>query len=362
MDSSPITERKRQHLEMATLDRAQSTKSAGWDDVHLISAALPTASLAEVELTTSFLGHDLQAPLMIASMTGGHDAAEEINARLAEAAERLGIAIGSGSQRAALVDQTLVSSYAVLRTKAPTAFLMANVGACQLVAQGGTRSGIGPDEIETLVDMLNADALAVHLNVVEELIQPEGDRNTAGFVEAIGGIAAESPVPVVAKETGAGMAAEEATALVAAGVAAIDVGGAGGTSFARIEAMRSREIGDSRGVQLGQTFADWGIPTAISILETRTAGVPVIATGGVRTGLDAAKALALGADVVGVGRPVLVAAQKGLPEVVDWLEMFCEELRMAIVLTGARSVADLRSRMPVVTGHVREWGTQRGLL
>lgn len=347
---------------MATLEEAQSLQSAGWNDIHLIPATIPANSLAETDLTTTLLDHDLQAPVMIASMTGGHEAALDINARLAEATERLGLAIGSGSQRAALVDPSLAPSYTVLRKNAPTAFVMANIGVCQLVEQGASGAAIGADDVAALVNMVEANALAVHLNIVEELIQPEGDRNMSGILDAIRRIVSASPVPVVAKETGAGIASEEGVSLVSAGVAAIDVGGAGGTSFARIETMRAAEVGDSRGVLLGATFADWGIPTAISILETRDVGVPVIATGGIRNGLDAAKALAMGADVVGVGRPALVAAQKGLDEVIEWLELFIEELRMAIVLTGASTIADLRNRPPVVTGFVLQWGTQRGLL
>lgn len=209
--------------------------------------------------------------------------------------------------------------------------------------------------------MVGAQALAIHLNAVEELIQTEGDRNTSGHLEAIAQVVTALEVPVVAKETGAGIDRHTARRLASVGVAAIDVGGVGGTSFALIEGRRAEVAGDSRGRRLGDTFAGWGIPTAASVLEARDCGAQVVASGGVRTGLDAAKALALGADLVGVGRPLLMAALEGEERLEAEIELLLEELRVAMVLCGVSRPGDLRDLDPVVTGFTHEWRRQRGL-
>lgn len=356
-----ISERKRDHLELAVSERSQSRTDAGWDDVRLVPAALPEVSPDEVDLTTELLGHRLAAPLVLVPMTGGHPDAGELNATLGEAAEVLGLAVGVGSQRAALVAPELASTFAAVRRRAPSALVLGNIGACQLVAQGDA-APLGADDVARVVDMVGADALTVHLNVVQELIQTEGDRVTSALGPAIAELVERSPVPVIAKETGAGMTGEDARALVHHGVAGLDVGGAGGTSFARIEAARAEAVGDRRGARLGAAFADWGVPTVAAVLEARSAGVPVIATGGVRSGVDAARALAVGATAVGVGRLAITAAQRGVPALVDELSLLLDELRTALVLCGARTPAELRRRPPVLGGPTLEWATQRRLV
>lgn len=358
--SRSVAARKDEHLELARSGRAVSGRSPGWDDVHLVPSPLPELARGDVDLRTRFLGHELAAPIVIAGMTGGHPDATEINARLGAAAERLGIAVGVGSQRAALRDPSLASSYAAIRRHAPTAFVLANVGACQLVPQRDV-AALTSAQLRAAVDMVGAQALAIHLNALEEAIQPEGDDSFAGVLDAIARAARELPVPVVAKETGAGMTREAALALADRGVAAIDVGGAGGTSFARIERDRAEQQGDALKARLGATFCDWGVPTAAAILESRAARLPLIATGGVRTGLDAAKALALGADLAGVGRLALLAAGESADALDRALTALIEELRVALLLSGARGVADLRRRPPVLTGFVGTWSAQRGL-
>lgn len=349
-----IVERKAEHLEFAADAAAEVTRSAGWGDIDLVHEALPELDRDEIALETALLGRTLGAPLVIAAMTGGHPGAVEINAVLARAAERHGLAIGAGSQRAALRDPSLEPSYTVLREHAPTAPVYANIGAAQLIPQGG-RPPLTGEQVRRVVDMLGADALAIHLNVLEESVQPEGDAAMRGCAAAIGRVAQQLDVPVIVKETGAGMSRETARRLADLGVAALDVGGCGGTSFAIIERLRAERQGDRRGVALGTALAEWGIPTAVAITGAAAAGVPIVGTGGVRSGTDAAKALALGATAVGVARPLLLAAMDGDDAVEAWIDAFLSELRTVLLLSGCREPAQLHQRPLVIHGRTRAW-------
>jgi len=350
-----ISARKLDHLEMARADTSQNHRSPGWGDVHLVPMALPELSPADVNLSAQLASFSLALPIVLVGMTGGHPASAEINASLGESAAALGIPVGVGSQRAALVAPELAASFAAVRRRAPEAIVFGNIGAVQLVAQGDTPP-LTSSEVARAIDMVRADALAVHLNVVQELLQPEGDRTTGPLLPALAALVERCPVPVIVKETGAGIDRRSAELLVSTGIAAIDVGGAGGTSFARIEATRS---GNARQLDL---FGDWGIPTAASVLECVRLGVPVVATGGVGSGLDAAKALALGATAVGVGRPALLAAEHGgATAVIALVEEMADELRLALVLCGAPSPTHLDRSPPVLTGFTAAWASQRGL-
>jgi isopentenyl-diphosphate delta-isomerase len=262
--------------------------------------------------------------------------------------------MGLGSQRAALRSPHLAHTYSVARELAPTSLLIANIGAAQLVRQ---RSGepLSRAQLRAAVEMLRADALAIHLNFLEEAVQPEGDRRVSGLREAIPAAVSAVDVPCIAKETGAGMSRGAAVELAGKGFSALDVGGVGGTSFAAVEGERAVERGDRRGAALGRVFRDWGVPAAVSVVGAAAAGLPLVATGGVRTGLDAACAIALGATMVGVARPLLVAALEGEAAVDAWIGQFLEELRVAVFLTGGRSLADLRTCGRVVLGDTRRW-------
>jgi isopentenyl-diphosphate delta-isomerase len=350
----PIEARKAEHLRVSATADVNTRVGAGWDDVHLVHEALPEIDFDEIELGQTLFGRELRAPLVLASMTGGHAAAREINAILARAAERHGLAMGVGSQRAALRNPRLSHTYSVVREQAPGAVVIANLGASQLVDQD-SGPALAVDDARRAVDMLRADALAVHLNTLEESIQPEGDRRAAGVSAALRRIVEGVGVPVLAKETGAGLSRSAALRLRDLGVSALDVGGVGGTSFAAIEGLRAAERGDRKGQRLGDVLRDWGTPTAVAILAASAAGLPLVATGGVRTGLDAAKALALGATVVGVARPVLQAALAGEAALEAWLQQWLLELRTALFLSGARTPAELRHKPRVVTGDTRAW-------
>ena len=349
-----VASRKAEHLRLAASGEVASGTGPGWPDIRLVHHGLPRADLAAIDLGCNFLGHCLRAPLAIAAMTGGHADARTVNMRLGAAAERFGLAMGVGSQRAALRSSALIPTYAAARRAAPTAFLIANVGVAQLVSQDS-----GPPlterQLSDAIAMIKANALAIHLNLLEETIQPEGDRRVAGIREAVARAAASATVPVIAKETGAGLSREVALELRQLGVRALDVGGAGGTSFAAIEAARAAARGDRGRAQLGAVYREWGVPTAVSVVAARAAGLPMIATGGVRTGLDAAKAIALGATLVGVGRPLLLAALAGDAAVDAWITQFLEELRVAVFLTGGRGIGDLAAVPRVILGTTRAW-------
>jgi isopentenyl-diphosphate delta-isomerase len=356
-----VEARKADHLRLTAGGDVEAQTGAGWGDIRLVHEAMPVADLDAIDLRVNFLGRELAAPLFIAGMTGGHATATEVNARLARAAERYGLAMGVGSQRAALLRPELVATYRIARQHAPNAFLVGNIGAPQLIAQG-EHAPLSLQQVRQMMEDLRADALAVHLNFLQETVQPEGDHRAVGVLDAIRRLIGGLDAPVIAKETGAGFSRESAQRLVAAGAAALDVGGLGGTSFAAVEALRAEQQGATRGQRLGALFRDWGIPTAVAVVAAAPLGRPVIATGGIRSGLDAAKALALGATLVGVARPLLRAALDGDESVDAWIEQFLVELRAAIFLSGARSPAHLRTRPRVILGETREWLAQLGYL
>jgi isopentenyl-diphosphate delta-isomerase len=352
--SDEVQRRKEQHLRLAAGGEITATVGAGFDEITLIHDALPEIDLADVDTSTAFLGHRLELPIVIASMTGGHPVARDVNATLARAAARHGLAMGVGSQRAALLDPQLADTYGVARREAPGILLLANIGAPQLVQQGD-EPPLTLDEIRRSVEMIGADALVVHLNALQEVVQPEGQTNAAGWLDAIARLVETAGVPVIAKETGAGISRSVAERLARAGVAAIDVGGLGGTSFAAIEAARAEERGDAGRAALGEALRDWGIPTAASVLSAAGMGVPIIATGGIRSGLDAARALAIGASLVGVARPALQRALESDEALDDWLAAFGLELRAAMFLTGSPTLDALRSAERILSPWLQAW-------
>jgi len=348
--------RKAEHIRISLNRNVQAKKATtGFEDICFVHKALPEVNKQEIDLSTIVFGHRFSAPLMVGAITGGTKEAAKINATIAEAVEELGLGMGVGSQRAAIEDKKLEKTFAIARKKAPTAFLIANIGGVQFV------SGYGIKEVRKAIKMIDADAVAVHLNPLQEAVQLEGQTSFRGILEKISELAKEVGKPVIVKETGAGIAAEEAKKLESAGVKAIDVSGGGGTSFAAVEYYRAKRQENSFHRKLGDVFWDWGIPTAISVAEvSQTVNIPVIASGGIRDGIDVAKALALGASLTSFSQPALQAAVKGPKETENMLSLLMEELRNTMFLVGAESVEYLRKVPIVVTGKTAEWLSLRG--
>lgn len=336
MSKSDLVQRKNDHLNIV-LDahRAPAHTDPGFSTIRFEHRALPELDMTQIDLSTRFLEHSLSLPLLISSMTGGAERALDINRHLAEAAQHLGIALAVGSQRIALESGSDHGLTRDLRRYAPDIPLLANLGAAQLAAPSGL------DAARRAVDMIEADALIVHLNPLQEAVQRGGDRDWSGVLVAIERAAANLSVPLVVKEVGAGISASVASTLRDAGVAVIDVAGSGGTSWAAVEAERADSAADRA---VAMAFADWGIPTVPALMAVRKAlpDMPLIASGGVKTGVDAAKAIRLGANMVGQAAAVLQCATQSAEAVITHFEIIARQLRVACFCTGSHDLAALR--------------------
>jgi isopentenyl-diphosphate Delta-isomerase len=315
--------------------------SAGFERYRFTHCALPEMALADVDLRVTHLGRELRAPLLISCMTGGTPEAAKVNRMLARVAEEFGFAMGLGSGRVMLEHPETISSFDV-RDVAPNVMLLANLGAVQL------NNGYGKEACLRMVELVRADALVLHLNPLQEALQPEGDTDFRGLLEKIGELCAKLPVPVLVKEVGWGLSGAVVRALFAHGVAGVDVAGAGGTSWSEVERHRTTERWR---VRVAAQFAGWGIPTAESIRAARAVAPNelVIASGGVRDGLDAAKAIALGADLAGVAGPFLRAAAEGIEPARELAREFVEVLRVAMFALGIRTIDELKKTDTLVS-------------
>ena len=326
--------RKADHLRICLEDNVQFDRlTNGLDKYRFDHTCLPELNLADINLQTKFLGKTLKAPLLISSMTGGTEQAKMINSRLAIAAQKYGLAMGVGSQRIAVENPQVAHTFA-MRSLAPDAMLFANLGAVQL------NYTYGLEQCLRVVDILEADALILHLNPLQECIQPHGDTNFKGLLKKIKQLCQQIDVPVIAKEVGNGISQAMAGKLIEVGVDAIDVAGAGGTSWAKVESERAENNLQRR---LGRTFADWGISTADCIVQIRQQySVPLIASGGLRNGMEAAKAIALGADLAGLAFPFLQAADESEAAVDELIELLIAELKTVLFCTGNANLTELK--------------------
>ena len=355
--ASETTERKASHITTALRKDVQAHVPTGFDDVFLVHNALPEIDREDVDVTTELFGHKLAAPVMIESMTGGTPIAAKINAALGKVVEELQIPMGVGSQRAAIDDPRLAYTFEAARENAPSALIFANIGCPQIVKEDGI------DRAKAAVDMIKAGGLFVHLNALQESVQLEGQTRFKGALARIRELASSLSVPVLVKETGAGISRETALSVERAGVKGINIGGLGGTSWAAVEYHRAKEKNRSPQARLGMAFWDWGIPTAASIVEVaRSTRVKVLASGGVRNGLHVAKAIVLGAHCAGLALPLLKSVSRSGGTAKDDLLAVIEELRTAMFLTGSRNLDQLHKGPVVITGRTREWLVARGLL
>jgi len=354
--SSETSRRKNDHIRICSEKPVEARNvEPGFGDVHLIHRCLPEVNPDELDLSTEFLGFEFKAPIVISAMTGGTSKAAEINANLAKAAEEHGIGMCLGSGRAFLEEPSSAYSFKVARENAPSIFISANIGFQELFRYSWS-------SLRRLVESIGADALTVHLNPLQELLQYEGAPRFRGILERLRRLIEDSEVPVIVKETGSGISMEDARLLSSIGVDAIEVAGAGGTSWASVEYYRSLEAGEAEKARLAETFWDWGIPTVSSIIEVRSiTDAPLIASGGVRSGLDVAKALVLGADLAGLALPLLKPAMESWRSVSAVLGRIREELKLAMVLTGSRTISELKEKPYILTGFTRDWVKSRGL-
>lgn len=338
--------RKLDHLKYSLI-LADGPGDSGFADFTLIHNCLPDLDAGALDLTASVAGIGLRQPVIVNAITGGAADVTGVNASLAELARECGAALAVGSQYAALENPAVRDSYEIVRRVNPHGIVFANLGAhCT------------PADAERAVDMLAADAIQIHLNVTQELFMPEGDRDFSGYLDNIAAIVQKSRVPVIVKEVGCGIAREQAAALAAAGVRAVDVGGRGGTNFVAIEAARGQD-------EVADDFLGWGIPTAVSAMEVASVLPPtvdMIVSGGIRTPLDAVKSLAIGGTAVAIAGPLVRRLDNGgLPSTIRWFEAFLADLRRYMVLVGAKNIAGLRQVPLVIRGSSREWLTARGI-
>lgn len=352
-----LENRKSDHVRIA-IESGQSSapRPISFDQVHLINDPLSDISADDVDLSTEFLGKKISMPLIISCMTGGFEGALGINRELALAAKSQHLPIGVGSVRAGLEDDKLRPTFSIVRKVAASVPIISNIGAQQLI-------GGGLEMAKRAVDMVSGDALAIHFNRVQEAIMPEGEMRMKGMRSALKRIVRGLRVPCIAKETGAGVSKEATRSFKEIGFKFVDVAGEGGTSFASIETRRAIEAGDEEKASLGRLYSDWGIPTAASIIEaTSVPGVKIIGSGGITNGLDAARALVLGADYVAVARPILERVVKGgSASAISWIKGFSKEMKVAMLLVGADDISSLRRKPAVITGNLYAWAKLRKL-
>jgi isopentenyl-diphosphate delta-isomerase len=343
-----IENRKEDHIRIAESKEVNANHNF-WDDITLIHRSIPEVDFDKLDTGTDFLGNHINYPILISSMTGGTELAKKINENLASSAEKLGIPMGLGSMRAAAEKKELSDTYSVIN-KYKIPFKLANIGAPQLIEQD--KAPLDRGKIDFLMDLIDAKFLIVHFNFLQEMIQPEGDRNAKGVLKILKELAGS--YPIIAKETGAGFSSRDIDDLIDAGVKAIDVGGLGGTTFAAIEYYRAEKAGEAEKAVAGKTFWNWGIPSPIS-LKLINGRITSIGSGGLRNGLDLSRAISMGATMGGFAKTLLKDADASSEKVEITIRSIIRELKIAMFMTGSKDLNDLRNCDKFITGPTKMW-------
>jgi isopentenyl-diphosphate delta-isomerase len=357
----PIKNRKDEHILLVSTENVETHVSTWLEHVQFVHKTLPELNLDDIDLSCKFLGKDVSAPLIIGAMTGGTELTKRINVSLAKAAQKYRIPMMVGSQRVILRHPETKGTFAAVREFAPDVPIVGNIG----IAQVATSENF--DYVEQLITNINADALAIHLNVIQEVIQPEGDKIFSNGIKKIIDLKQQYGIPIVVKETGCGISREVAQQLVEIGIEVIDVSGIGGTSWVAVEYYRAKKQDLKSKMELGKLFWDWGIPTAASIVEVSSAvknadNIKIIGSGGIRDGIDIAKALRLGADFAAMARPFLMVALEGKQSIYQFIEKILNELKITMLLIGSKNIAELLKAPIVIESSLKNWLNQRNII
>jgi isopentenyl-diphosphate delta-isomerase len=357
----PIKNRKDEHILLTSTEKVESNESTWLEHIKFVHNALPELNLDDIILSCDFLGKSISAPIIIGAMTGGTELSKKINVSLAKAAEKYKIPMMVGSQRVILKHPETKDTFSVVRENAPSIPLVGNIGIAQVASSENF------DYIEELITNIDADALAIHLNVIQEVIQPEGDKIFAGAIKKIQDLKNQYSIPIIIKETGCGISREVVLKLVEIGIDAIDVSGVGGTSWVAVEYYRAKKQKSKSRMNLGKLFWDWGIPTAASIIEVNSvvknnvSKIKIIGSGGIRNGIDIAKALRIGANYAAIARPFLIASLEGQESVDQFIEKIMNELKITMLLTGSKDINELTKTPVVIESSLKNWIKQRGI-
>ncbi|MFO7796446.1 MAG: type 2 isopentenyl-diphosphate Delta-isomerase [Promethearchaeati archaeon] len=356
----PITNRKDEHILLVSEEDVESNETTWMEHIRFVQSALPELNLDDINLSSEFLGKSISAPIIVGAMTGGTELTKKINVSLAKAAQKYNIPMMVGSQRVIVRHPETKETFSAVRENAPDIPIVGNIGIAQVAASENF------DYIATIIDNIKADALAIHLNVIQELIQPEGDKVFSGTIEKIKTIKNQYKIPIVVKECGCGISKEIAQKLVEIGVEVIDVSGVGGTSWVAVEYYRAKKEKIQSKMDLGKLYWDWGIPTAASILEVssvvnQSSLTKIIGSGGIRNGIDVAKALRIGAHYAAMARPFLMVALEGSTSIENFIEKTLTELKITMLLTSSRNPVELKNAPIVISSSLKEWIKERKL-
>ena len=347
-----ITNRKADHIRICIEERI-APGYCYWDDIRFVHNALPEINADDIDTSCYLFGTKLDFPLVVTAITGGVPGATKINANIAEACAEMGVGMGVGSERAG-VTGTHPESYSVIKDY-DVPLVIGNVGAPQLVEQK-SKDMFTPEMVGQAKDLIDADVVAIHLNFLQEVVQPEGDTNAEGCRDAIRGLARE--YPIILKETGAGISRDVAERVKGIGIQGLDIAGMGGTSFSAVELYRAMDVADNIRTSMGETFFDWGIPSPVSLSQCAGCGLPLIASGGILDGIHIAASVAMGATAAGVAKIILKEATESAEAVIEKLTVLKEELRAAMLLTGCKNLEQLAKARYVVLGETKQWMDQ----